>query len=106
MSHADKVNSLPKGFIAIGSSTNSKIAAIYNNKLNIYGLQFHPEVTHTSIGKKILHNFIKICGCKRSWTAKISVKSRRKIKQIIGKEKVILALSGGVRFISCSCNTK
>ena len=97
MSHADKVNSLPKGFIAIGSSTNSQIAAIYNNKLNIYGLQFHPEVTHTAIGKKILHNFTKICGCKRSWTAKSISKSLiEKSKQIIGKEKVILALSGGV----------
>ena len=57
MSHSDKVNVLPKGFITIGSSTNSKIAAIQNSKLNIFGLQFHPEVTHTTIGKKILYNF-------------------------------------------------
>ena len=97
MSHADKVESLPNGFTAIGSSTNSKIAAIYNSKLNIFGLQFHPEVTHTSIGKKILHNFIKICGCKKSWTAKnISKSLIEKAKEEIGKDKVILALSGGV----------
>ena len=97
MSHSDKVELLPKGFTAIGSSTNSKIAAIYNTKLNIFGLQFHPEVTHTTIGKKILHNFTKICGCKRSWTAKIISKVIiEKSKKVIGKEKVILALSGGV----------
>ncbi len=88
MSHSDKVESLPKGFTAIGSSTNSKIAAIYNTKLNIFGLQFHPEVTHTTIGKKILHNFIKICRCKRSWTAKIISKVIiEKSKKVIGKEK-------------------
>tara|TARA_B100000035_G_scaffold307647_1_gene311227 strand:+ start:11118 stop:12665 length:1548 start_codon:yes stop_codon:yes gene_type:complete len=97
MSHSDKVNVLPKGFITIGSSTNSKIAAIQNSKLNIFGLQFHPEVTHTTIGKKILYNFVKICGCRRSWTAKnISKNLIEKSKQEIGADKVILALSGGV----------
>ena len=97
MSHADKVDKLPKGFIAVGSSTNSKIAAIYSSKMNIFGLQFHPEVTHTKIGKKILDNFSKICGCKKSWTASSISKSLiEKAKQEIGKEKVILALSGGV----------
>ena len=97
MSHADKVESLPNGFTVIGSSTNSKIAAICNNKLKIFGLQFHPEVTHTVIGKKILHNFINICECKKSWTAKSISKSLiEKAKEKIGKDKVILALSGGV----------
>jgi len=97
MSHADKVDKLPKGFIAVGSSTNSKIAAIYSSKMNIFGLQFHPEVTHTKIGKNILDNFSKICGCKKSWTASSISKSLiEKAKQDIVKEKVILALSGGV----------
>ncbi len=97
MSHADKVDKLPNGFKAVGSSTNSKIAAIYSSKMNIYGLQFHPEVTHTKIGKKILDNFSKICGCKKSWTASsISKGLIEKAKQDIVKEKVILALSGGV----------
>ena len=97
MSHADKVNTLPAGFTSVGSSTNSKIAAIYSSKMNIFGLQFHPEVTHTRIGKKILDNFTKICGCKKSWTARnISKSLIEKAKQDIAKEKVILALSGGV----------
>ncbi len=97
MSHADKVDKLPRGFTAIGSSTNSKIAAIYSRKMKIFGLQFHPEVTHTKIGKKIIDNFTKICGCKKSWTAKTISKSLiEKAKQDIAKEKVILALSGGV----------
>ena len=97
MSHADKVDKLPKGFIAVGSSTNSKIAAICSSKMNIFGLQFHPEVTHTKIGKKILDNFSEICGCKKSWTASSISKSLiEKAKQDIVKEKVILALSGGV----------
>ena len=97
MSHSDKVDKLPKGFITIGSSTNSKIAAIYSSKMNIFGLQFHPEVTHTKIGKKILDNFSKICSCKKSWTAKSITKSLiEKTKQNVAKNKVILALSGGV----------
>ena len=97
MSHADKVSKLPRGFVSVGSSTNSKIAAICNNKLKIFGLQFHPEVTHTSIGKKILHNFIKVCKCKKSWTTKSISKSLiEKAKEQIGEDKVILALSGGV----------
>ena len=97
MSHSDKVDKLPNGFITIGSSTNSKIAAIYSSKMNIFGLQFHPEVTHTKIGKKILDNFSKICSCKKSWTAKSITKSLiEKTKQNVAKNKVILALSGGV----------
>ena len=65
--------------------------------MNIFGLQFHPEVTHTKIGKKILDNFSKICGCKKSWTPKSISKSLiEKAKRDIVKEKVILALSGGV----------
>ena len=97
MSHADKVDKLPKGFIAIGSSTNSKIAAICSSEMNIFGLQFHPEVTHTKIGKKILNNFSEICDCKKSWTARsISKNLIEQARQDIVKEKVILALSGGV----------
>ena len=52
MSHADKVDTVPENFKILGSSTNSKISGLENLKTNIYGLQFHPEVTHTSIGKK------------------------------------------------------
>ena len=97
MSHSDKVSSVPTKFTKIGESTNSKIAAFENKNANIFGIQFHPEVTHTSIGKKILKNFIKICECKKSWTAKkISKEMIHKIKSDIRDDKVILALSGGV----------
>ena len=97
MSHSDKVINVPKNFTKIGESTNSKIAAFENTNADIFGIQFHPEVTHTSIGKKILKNFILICKCKKSWTAsKISKEMIHKIKSDIGDDKVILALSGGV----------
>jgi len=97
MSHSDKVASVPTKFTKIGESTNSKIAAFENKTANIFGIQFHPEVTHTSIGKKIIKNFITICECKKSWTAKkISKEMIHKIKSDIGDDKVILALSGGV----------
>ena len=62
MSHSDKVDRLPNGFKVIGKTTNTKIAGMYNIKKKIFCLQFHPEVTHTDNGKKILKNFIyKIC---------------------------------------------
>ena len=97
MSHSDQVVNVPANFTKIGESTNSKIAAFENTTINIFGIQFHPEVTHTSIGKKILKNFISICKCKKSCTAsKISKDMINKIKSDIGDDKVILALSGGV----------
>ena len=97
MSHADKVSNLPKNFSKIGESTNSKIAAFENKNKNIFGIQFHPEVTHTLLGKKVLKNFIEICECKKSWTAKkITKEMIKKIKLDVADDKVILALSGGV----------
>ena len=71
MSHGDKVSKLPKGFKKIGSSKNSPIAAFENTKLKKYGFQFHPEVTHTDQGQKILKAFVRdICGCKGYWRPK------------------------------------
>jgi GMP synthase (glutamine-hydrolysing) len=97
MSHSDKVINVPLCFTKIGESTNSKIAAFENTTKKIFGIQFHPEVTHTSIGNKLLKNFIMICKCKKSWTAnKISKAMIQKIKSDIGNDRVILALSGGV----------
>ena len=98
MSHGDKIKSLPTNFNIIGESTNSSICAISNEKKNIYGLQFHPEVTHTNNGKVIINNFIiEICKCKKSWTTTNIIKDlTKKLKSQIKKEKVILALSGGV----------
>tara|TARA_B100001113_G_scaffold109683_1_gene88876 strand:+ start:2413 stop:3954 length:1542 start_codon:yes stop_codon:yes gene_type:complete len=97
MSHSDKVKRVPKGFISLGESVNSRVAALQSDKLKIYGIQFHPEVTHTSIGKSLIKNFIKICGCKKSWTPKNICKDMvDKVRENVGDKTVILALSGGV----------
>ena len=98
MSHSDKVIKNPSGFKTIGSSKNTKNAAIYNAKKNIYCLQFHPEVTHTNNGKIIISNFLyEVCDCKKTWTTKNIIKDiSSTLKDEVGDKKVILALSGGV----------
>ena len=98
MSHSDKVIKLPRNFKVIGSSVNSDISAFSCDELNIFGLQFHPEVTHTNHGRKILDNFcVKICRCKKSWTTKNKIQEIiSDIKDKVGNERVLLALSGGV----------
>ena len=98
MSHADHVSKLPKKFHVIASSQNSKFAIIENKFKNFYGVQFHPEVTHTENGKKLLSNFIfLICKIKRNWSAKDQkTKLIREIREQVGNNKVICALSGGV----------
>ena len=98
MSHSDKVIKNPSGFKTIGSSKNTKHAAIYNAKKNIYCLQFHPEVTHTNNGKIIINNFLyEVCDCKKTWTTKNIIKDiSSTLKDEVGDKKVILALSGGV----------
>jgi len=71
MSHADQVSKLPKGFKIIASSKNSNLTIIENNKKKLYGVQFHPEVTHTDKGKILLKNFLfLICKAKRNWSSK------------------------------------
>lgn len=97
MSHGDQVVKLPKGFLTIASSYNCPVAAIANERKNIYGLQFHPEVVHTENGMKILANFLKITGAKKTWSMKDFIKNEIvKIKKQIGTDGVICALSGGV----------
>ena len=98
MSHADQVSKLPKNFITIASSSNSKFAIVENKKKNFYGVQFHPEVTHTEYGKKLLSNFIfSICKIKRNWSSRDQkVKLIKDVKGQVGTNKVICALSGGV----------
>ncbi len=94
MSHGDVVSSLPKGFRVIASSPDSRIAAFRRGK--IYGLQFHPEVSHTYRGSRILENFASICGCKTgSWDVREFLKGSQKEAEKI-KEKAIIAVSGGV----------
>ena len=98
MSHADQVSKLPKNFKVIASSDNSKFAIIENKIRKFYGVQFHPEVTHTKNGKKIISNFIfLICKIKKNWSPKDQKnKLINDIKKQVGSSKVICALSGGV----------
>ena len=98
MSHADQVSKLPKNFNVIASSQNSKFAIIENKKKNFYGVQFHPEVTHTENGKKLINNFIfLICKIKKNWSSKDQkIKLIKDVQNLVGKNKVICALSGGV----------
>ena len=98
MSHQDIVSKIPEGFKKIASSTNSKFAIISNEKKKYYGIQFHPEVSHTKNGKILFKNFLfDICEMKRSWNSKKQKEILiSKIKKQAGNNKVICALSGGV----------
>jgi len=97
MSHGDKITKLPPGFEVIGKTGNSEFAGI--RKENIYGLQFHPEVTHTPEGKKILENFLySICNVKGDWTSSsfLDIARQEITDKYKGNGKVVLAYSGGV----------
>ena len=98
MSHADQVSKLPKNFKVIASSENSKFAVVENKLKNYYGVQFHPEVTHTENGKKLISNFIfLICKMRKNWSSKDQkIKLIKDVKEMVGNNKVICALSGGV----------
>ena len=98
MSHADQVVKMPNNFKVVASSKNSKLTIIENNKDKFFGVQFHPEVTHTSKGKILLHNFLfSICKIKKNWSSKDQkVKLIKEIKEQVGNNRVICGLSGGV----------
>lgn len=98
MSHGDKVTTLPEGFKTIASTDSAEHAAIANEERKIYGLQFHPEVTHTRKGREILTSFLfDICQCKGSWTASNIIEDIvMHVRDQVRKEHVILGLSGGV----------
>lgn len=98
MSHGDRVVELPDGFKMIASSDGAPIAGIANEDKGFYALQFHPEVTHTKQGKRILSRFVlDICGCAALWTSSLIIDdSVRTIREKVGNEHVILGLSGGV----------
>ncbi|MDB9796625.1 glutamine-hydrolyzing GMP synthase [Candidatus Pelagibacter ubique] len=98
MSHADQVSIMPKNFKIIASTKNSKLTIIENIKENFYGVQFHPEVTHTNKGKILLKNFVfLICKIKKNWSSKDQkLKLINEIKEQVGDNKVICGLSGGV----------
>ena len=98
MSHADQVSKMPKNFKIVASTKNSKLTIIENAKSKFYGVQFHPEVTHTKKGKILLRNFLfSICRMKKNWSSKDQkIKLISEIKDQVGKNKVICGLSGGV----------
>ena len=97
-SHGDKIEKLPEGFKAIGTTENSAYALIENKTRGFYGMQFHPEVAHTPRGMEIIKNFLYgICGCTGDWTMSDYVgKAIEDIRAKVGDKKVILGLSGGV----------
>ncbi|OGL45934.1 MAG: glutamine-hydrolyzing GMP synthase, partial [Candidatus Schekmanbacteria bacterium RBG_16_38_10] len=98
MSHGDQILKLPEDFKVIAKTDTCPYAAIKNRDGKIFGVQFHPEVVHTSIGKKVLRNFLfDICKCKPLWNMKSFITSQTEnIRKAVRNKKVILALSGGV----------
>jgi GMP synthase (glutamine-hydrolysing) len=98
MSHGDKVTQMPSGFTLIATTTNTPIAAMANEQKHWYGLQFHPEVTHTPQGIAMLRRFaVEICGAQTQWTAEYIIDEMlQNIREQIGQDKVLLGLSGGV----------
>ncbi len=97
MSHSDQVVGLPPGFRVLAHSDNSPVAAMADDS-RIFGLQFHPEVAHTPLGKEIIRNFLyRVCGCKGEWTpANFIAQAIEEIRAQVGKGRVLCALSGGV----------
>ncbi|AKH69550.1 GMP synthase (glutamine-hydrolyzing) [Spongiibacter sp. IMCC21906] len=98
MSHGDKVITLPTGFEVLASTPSCPIAAMQCEDRKFYGVQFHPEVTHTLQGKRILEHFAyKLCGCEGLWTAENIINDGiEKVREQVGSQKVLLGLSGGV----------
>jgi len=98
MSHGDRVARLPSGFKAIASTPSAPLAGMADEARHFYGLQFHPEVTHTRQGARILQRFVlEICGCAALWTAhNIIEDSIAQVRKQVGTDEVLLGLSGGV----------
>ncbi len=98
MSHGDKVTQLPAGFNLVGASESAPIAAMEDPRRRFYGVQFHPEVTHTLDGAEMFRRFAReICGCEGLWTAaNIAEQAIADVRAQVGSDKVVLGLSGGV----------
>ncbi|MEX0385815.1 glutamine-hydrolyzing GMP synthase [Spiribacter onubensis] len=98
MSHGDRVAELPDGFKVIASTPAAPIAGIGDDARGLYGLQFHPEVTHTHQGQRILERFVhEVCGCSGDWTAGNIIDDLvARVRDVVGDENVLLGLSGGV----------
>jgi GMP synthase (glutamine-hydrolysing) len=98
MSHGDRVEDLDDSFLRLGKTTNSPMAAIRHKDIEFYGIQFHPEVTHTQNGNKILSNFIfRICGARANWTrASFIEQTINDVRAQVGENAIVCGLSGGV----------
>lgn len=98
MSHGDKVTKMPDGFKLMASTPSCPIAGMYHEEKKFFGVQFHPEVTHTLQGKRIFEHFIlQLCACEPLWTpANIVEDAIKKVREQVGTDKVLLGLSGGV----------
>ena len=98
MSHGDKVVAMPEGFTLMASTPSCPIAGMANEEKQFYGIQFHPEVTHTLQGEKIFQHFaLEICGCEPLWTAAAIIEDQiNRVKEQVGDSHVLLGLSGGV----------
>ncbi|HEY0896351.1 MAG TPA: glutamine-hydrolyzing GMP synthase [Sphingobacteriaceae bacterium] len=98
MSHGDTISAIPDNFEVIASTDTVKCAAYHVRGSNTYGIQFHPEVTHSTDGKQLLENFlVDICGCTQDWTPDSFIETTiASLKEKIGNDKVVLGLSGGV----------
>lgn len=98
MSHGDRITKMPEGFIALAKSDNSPFAAMADMQRKYFGVQFHPEVNHTPNGVELIKHFaVDICGVSPDWTpSSIIEESVKKIREQVGKERVLVAVSGGV----------
>lgn len=105
MSHGDRVETLPSDFSAIASSEGCPLAAIADETATIFGLQFHPEVSHTDYGERILHNFLfGVCRCSPTWSSQLFAEYEiAQIRKRVGNERVLCAVSGGVDSSVMAC---
>ena len=102
MSHSDSVKKTAPGFAETGKTADLKNSALFNSGEHFYGVQFHPEVTHTQEGMKMLDNFLKICDVRRDWSIDQFIKEEiEAIKEKVGDKKVFLLVSGGVDSTVC-----
>lgn len=97
MSHGDSITRIPEKFIKIASTEDVELAAYRIEGEKTWGVQFHPEVFHTNDGMLLLENFLKICGCKRNWSPASFIETTvKEMKEMLGDDKVVLGISGGV----------